>query len=214
MNIDRVLIFTGGNLSPKLLDEIEASDYIIGADRGALFLIEHGIKPHIAVGDFDSISKEQLEQVRIMSGDTMTCDPIQKDLTDTELAMDIALNRKPEQILIIGATGTRMDHTLANIQMLTRGVEQHVQTSIVDLNNYITLTNSSCMIEDKGYTYVSLLPMTPVVTGIYLEGFQYPLYNATLHLGESLGISNRLTAERGTIKIDDGLLLIIQSKDH
>ncbi|MNC80501.1 Thiamine pyrophosphokinase [compost metagenome] len=83
----------------------------------------------------------------------------------------------------------------------------------MDTHNYITLTGSQTEIHDLGYTYVSLLPLTPEVTGITLEGFQYPLTGATLKLGQSLGVSNILTADHGTVSIESGLLLIIQSKD-
>ncbi|KKO55507.1 thiamine diphosphokinase [Paenibacillus sp. DMB20] len=214
MKSTRILIFTGGDLSPRLLDEIKKDDYIIGADRGALFLIEHGIKPHASVGDFDSISEEQLEQVAAVSGSIVRCDPVNKDLTDTELAFDLAIERTPEEIMLLGGTGTRMDHTLANIHMLLRGVQHHIRCSMLDSYNYITLTGTSCTVEDRGFTYVSLLPLTPEVTGIELEGFQYPLHNATLKIGQSLGISNRLSGNKGTVKIEGGLLLIIQSKDR
>lgn len=214
MEHKRVLIFTGGNLSTHLLEVILKNDYIIGADRGALFLIENGINPHVSVGDFDSISSDQLHTVTSMSGKVVQCDPIDKNLTDTEMAFDVALKLEPTEILLLGGTGTRMDHTLANIHMLLRGVQHHIHCSILDEHNYITLTGSTCVVENRGFTYVSLLPLTPEVTGIDLEGFQYPLHNATLKIGQSLGISNRLSSNRGTVKIEGGLLLIIQSKDE
>ncbi|MFB4322600.1 thiamine diphosphokinase [Priestia sp. BR_2] len=214
MKHTRVLIFTGGELSTGFLNEVQEGDFIIGADRGALFLIEHGIKPDLSVGDFDSIPPEQMNRVHSMSGKVIDCDPIDKNLTDTELAFELAMERSPESIMILGATGTRLDHTLANIHMLIRGLQHHIPCSILDENNFITLTGSSCHVENKGFTYVSLLPLTTEVTGIYLEGFQYPLQDATLRLGQSLGVSNRLAEEKGTVRIEGGLLLIIQSKDR
>lgn len=214
MTNKRALIFTGGNLSLQILDIIQENDYIIGADRGALFLIENGISPHISVGDFDSISAEQLDLVTSKSQKTVKCDPIDKNLTDTELAFDVAIERNVSEIVLLGGTGTRMDHTLANIHMLLRGVQHHVHCSILDEHNFITLTGSTCEVEDRGFTYVSLLPLTPEVTGIDLEGFQYPLHQATLKIGQSLGISNRLSGRKGTVSVEGGLLLIIQSKDQ
>lgn len=214
MTNKRALIFTGGNLSLQLLDIIQKNDYIIGADRGALFLIENGISPHISVGDFDSISAEQLDLVTSKSQETVKCDPIDKNLTDTELAFDVALERNVSEIVLLGGTGSRLDHTLANIHMLLRGVQHHVHCSILDEHNFITLTGSTCEVEDLGFTYVSLLPLTPEVTGIDLEGFKYPLHQATLKIGQSLGISNRLSGRKGTVSVEGGLLLIIQSKDQ
>lgn len=210
----RALIFTGGELSAQFLEEIRSGDFIIGADRGALFLIEHGIMPDLSVGDFDSITPEELAKVQAMSGKIIECDPVDKNLTDTELAFDLALEQSPESILIMGASGTRLDHTLANIHMLIRGLQHHIPCSILDKNNYITLTGSSCVVEDRGFKYVSLLPLTTEVTGIELEGFEYPLHNASLRMGQSLGVSNRLSGDKGIVHIEGGLLLIIQSKDQ
>lgn len=112
-----------------------------------------------------------------------------------------------------GVIGTRLDHTLANVHMMLRGLQQQIRTDIWDKHNYITLTGSECRITDRGYTYVSLLPLTPEVTGITLEGFLYPLDNASLRIGQSLGISNRLTGPEGIVRVSSGLLLIMQSKD-
>lgn len=213
MNQKRVVIFSGGSLSVEFLSEIQENDFIIGADRGAFFLIEHGLRPDISVGDFDSITAEEKEMVRSLSSRMISCDPIDKALTDTELAFEIALKEQPEQILLIGGTGTRLDHTLANIQMLKLSLEHNISLAILDQNNYITLTDSTLNVNRIGYTYVSLLPLTLEVTGITLYGFEYPLSNATLTMGHSLGISNRLSGDKGTVSIQDGLLLVIQSKD-
>lgn len=209
----RVVIFAGGALSEEFLHLIDEDDFIIGADRGALFLVSHGITPDIAVGDFDSVSPEALKQIQEGSKQTITCDPIDKDLTDSEMALDLALGTQPESILLMGVTGTRMDHTLAGIQMMTRAMQRQVSCSLMDSHNYITLTGSQALVEERGFTYVSLLPLTPEVTGITLQGFQYPLENATLKLGQSLAVSNRLKEESGTVTIQSGLLLIIQSRD-
>lgn len=213
MTEKRVLIFAGGNMNPVFLEEIRQNDLVIGADRGALFLVEHGIHPHISVGDFDSITPEELEKVKCASGKIITCDPINKDLTDTELAYVTAMDNEATEIIMMGVTGSRMDHTLANIQIMLRGLQHQVQSAIYDTHNYITLTGSTITIQEHGFTYASLVPLTPEVTGITLEGFMYPLDNATLRMGQSLGISNRLIGQEGTIRIESGLLLIIQSRD-
>ncbi|MWV42286.1 thiamine diphosphokinase [Paenibacillus sp. HJL G12] len=213
MNQKRVVIFSGGELHPQYIKEIQSGDFIIGADRGALFLVSHHVKPDLAVGDFDSISSEELKLVRSMSEKIVECDPIDKNLTDTELAFEMAIREQPEFILLVGGTGSRMDHTLANVQMLNRALQHHIACAIMDQNNYITLTGSKIVVLDRGYKYVSLLPMTPEVTGITLEGFQYPLTDATLKFGESLGISNLLLDASGSVSISSGLLLVIQSHD-
>lgn len=213
MTMKRVVIFTGGSLSPEFLKEIRRDDVLIAADRGALYLIEHGIRPHFAVGDFDSITAEERERVRLNSERMISVDAVEKDWTDTEMAFETALDMEPTHILMLGATGTRLDHTLANVHIMIRAMQHHISCTLQDEHNYLILTTSEALVEDRGYQYVSLLPLTPEVTGISLEGFQYPLDKATLRMGQSLGISNKLVGPSGTVTIDSGLLLIIQSRD-
>ncbi|WP_336781973.1 thiamine diphosphokinase [Paenibacillus illinoisensis] len=213
MTTKRIVIFTGGALSPQFLKEIRQDDMVIAADRGALYLIEHGVKPHIAVGDFDSITEQQWQMVRENSERMITVDPIAKDWTDTEMAFETALDHEPTHILMLGATGTRLDHTLANVHIMVRAMQHHIVCTIQDEHNYMMLTTSKLEVEDRGYEYISLLPLTPEVTGITLDGFLYPLDQATIRMGQSLGISNKLLGASGTVSIDSGLLLIIQSKD-
>lgn len=213
MPSNRVVIFAGGELSPEFLHVLDEDDFIIGADQGAWFLVSNGYTPDIAVGDFDSVSPEALQEIESKSKTTITCDAVNKDLTDSEMALDLAMDQQPESIILLGVTGTRMDHTLASIQMMTRALQRQINCYVMDSHNYITLTGSQVLVENLGYTYVSLLPLTPEVTGITLEGFQYPLTDATLKLGQSLAVSNKLLSARGTVTIRSGLLLIIQSKD-
>ncbi|AET60790.1 thiamine pyrophosphokinase [Paenibacillus terrae HPL-003] len=213
MTKKRAIVFSGGRLGEEDLQQIQPGDFIIGADKGALFLIEHGITPHVSVGDFDSVTPEEKSRIESASKRMLSCDPVLKDLTDTELALEIAMDEQAEYVLMLGVTGTRMDHTLANIQVLVRAMQHHISCAIMDAHNYIELTGSTLEIEPMGYTYTSLVPMTAEVTGIELDGFMYPLHNATLKMGQSRGVSNKLIAPKGTISIESGLLLVIQSKD-
>ncbi|QDH23407.1 thiamine diphosphokinase [Saccharibacillus brassicae] len=213
MNDTRVIIVSGGLWTDDYLDYIRPGDLLIGADRGALMLIERGLRPDIAVGDFDSVSPEDAERIRVLSGRIDTCDPVDKNYTDTELAFELALNERPSEIVMLGVTGGRMDHTLANVQLLIRALRRQVVCTIRDRNNYIQLTGSQLVVEDRGFTYVSLIPATMEVSGVTLEGFEYPLENATLRQGQSLSVSNKLSGPSGTVSIESGLLLVIQSRD-
>ncbi|NGZ74504.1 thiamine diphosphokinase [Saccharibacillus alkalitolerans] len=213
MNAKRVIIVSGGLWSDEYLDYIRPGDLLIGADRGALMLIDRGLRPDIAVGDFDSVSPGDIERIRSGSGRIDSCDPVDKNYTDTELAFELALNERPAEIVMLGVTGGRMDHTLANVQLLMRALRHQVVCSIRDYNNYIQLTGSQLTVEDQGFTYVSLIPATMEVSGVTLEGFEYPLQNATLRQGQSLAVSNKLTGLTGTVSIESGLLFVIQSRD-
>lgn len=211
--VKRAVIFSGGTLGPWALSEILEEDLLIGVDRGALFLIQNGLGPHISLGDFDSTTPEEVELIRQGSEQFQDWDPVDKDWTDTELALNWALQQNPREILIIGALGTRFDHTLANVHLLVKAHRHNIQCSIIDKHNKITLIETYGQIQRNRYTYVSLLPLSTKATGVTLEGFQYPLHNATFSLGETIGVSNVLIADTGHIHVATGQLLCIQSID-
>ncbi|MGO4184531.1 thiamine diphosphokinase, partial [Paenibacillus sp. TAF43_2] len=105
------------------------------------------------------------------------------------------------------------DHSLANVHLLALSSQQQVKMTIIDDHNKISLISDQLNIEQQGYPNVSLLPLSLKVEGITLDGFQYPLTDAELTIGQSLGISNVLVSSTGTISIRKGLLLVIQSRD-
>ncbi|MEK5057579.1 thiamine diphosphokinase [Paenibacillus sp. FSL H7-0326] len=209
----RVAIFTGGELHEEYIEKLNADDILIGADYGAWYLVNQQLKPTIAVGDFDSVSEEQYKRIEEYSHQVVRCDPIDKDLSDTELALKYAYSFHPSEIVIFGATGSRLDHTLANIQILSKTLKQGVRCSIINRNNLITATDSRITLHKSEYDYISLIPLTTEVRGIDLDGFMYPLSGAVLSIGDSLGISNQIVNSTGTIRIKEGILLVIQSKD-
>ncbi len=210
----RVIIVTGGRIGTWALDEIKPTDYVIGADRGALFLIEHGYRLDLAVGDFDSVTEQEKVIIQRHTDEFLSCDAILKDESDTELAFHHAAAMKPVEIILLGALGTRMDHSLANIHLLLKASSIGIACSIIDEFNIIQLTDRSLAVTAaEGFTHVSLIPLTLEVSGVTLTGFQYPLHEATLIMGHSLAISNVLTGETGQVDIRTGILLVIQSRD-
>ncbi|UJF32899.1 thiamine diphosphokinase [Paenibacillus hexagrammi] len=213
MSGKRIAIVTGGSLGDWVLKELQPDDLLVGSDRGALFLIENGLRPHISLGDFDSVTLEDKEKIRASSTLFMDCDPVYKDLTDTEMAFEWALSQQPGSIVLLGALGTRFDHSLANIHLLRKAADCGTPCRIIDASNEIRLIRESTVLQKGPYAHVSLLPVSLEVTGITLRGFQYPLEQATLQIGQSLGISNVLLEETGDIQIEAGYLLVIQSKD-
>lgn len=210
-----ITICSGGIIGEWALHYIKQANYVIGADRGAQFLIEHGIEPNMALGDFDSVNNEQLHAIKQQSQQFIGFDAIDKDYTDTQIAFEHALELNPKKIIIVGGLGTRYDHTLANIQLLELALERNIQAVIIDQYNSIQLMNDTLTLFHNGYHYVSLIPYSDQVTGITLQGFKYPLTDATLTKGRSIGISNELidAQENGTIHIQSGKLLVIQAND-
>lgn len=213
MKPTRIILIAGGNLGEWTLRNISEDDWLVGVDRGALFLVQNGLAPRLAIGDFDSVSDEEKAQIERHSLQFSSCDPVMKDLTDTEMAFIWALEQKPDEIVLMGAVGSRFDHTLANVHLLLKGLRANINCRIVDETNEIRITDSKLAVKRDHFAHLSLLPLTPEVTGITLSGFQYPLENATLCIGDTLGISNVLVAETGTIEVQTGQLLVIKSKD-
>jgi len=207
------IICSGGQLGEWALPYIDQAHYLIGADRGAQFLIDNGFTPNIAIGDFDSVTKEQYEIIEQKSKEILSFDAIDKDYTDTELSFLHAIKRGSKEILLLGGLGTRFDHSLGNIQLLSLALKTGIKASLIDAHNRIRLMEDKLQVEREQFDYISLLPYSDVVTGITLDGFMYPLHNATIEKGQSIGVSNKLIESSGSIQIATGQLLVIQSND-
>ena len=187
----------------------------VGVDRGSLQILNAGIYLHSVFGDFDSISKEELQCVRDQSKHFFEYPP-EKDATDLELALEWAYKQEPDIITIYGATGGRMDHSLANIMMLADEIhmQKGITTRMVDCNNEIRLFKpGSYKLDATELKYISFIPITAEVEGVTLENFKYPLSNVTLHRGRTLSISNELNFKTGTFSFLKGILLVVRSRD-
>ncbi|WP_137789701.1 thiamine diphosphokinase [Bacillus sp. E(2018)] len=213
----KIKIVAGGpeHLIPDLnLYDLSMNDIWIGVDRGTLFLLKNAIFPQHAFGDFDSVSVE--ERISIFNSSIKVNQyQSEKDATDMELALEWALKQNPEQILIFGATGGRLDHELMNIQLLYRSLKIRAEVKIVDTRNEISLHLPGCyeIKQDHRYSYISFLAQSDEVTGITLEGFKYPLNQANLQAGSSLCVSNELVNKSGTYSFDSGIILMVKSRD-
>lgn len=171
------------------------------------------IQPTYIVGDFDSVNTDVLKQYESSNVKIKKLIP-EKDFTDTEAALDLAIKINSNMITIIGAIGTRLDHTIANIHILKCALEKNIEAKIINENNEIRLVRKNITLaNDNRYKYISLIPLTTEVTGITLKGFKYPLENYTLKIGTSLGVSNEQTENIATINLKSGILIVIKSKD-
>ncbi len=212
-----ILIVTGGCVDTEWFKDYVASrdyDYTIAVDKGLEYCHEINLMPNIIIGDYDTVDKSILEQYRSMVENIIVYPP-EKDYTDTHIAITTAFEYNPDVITIVGATGTRIDHVLANIGMLKLCVDNNVSAYIVDKNNVITMVDSDYeILKNNMYgKYISLLPYSEHVEGVTLEGFAYPLCDATLSIGESIGISNELESDIGHISVKGGYLIVIESRD-
>jgi len=184
---------------------------VICADGGARHVLALGMIPRTIIGDMDSLSSEVLGNLR-KSGCRILEYPVRKDETDTELALRYALELQPLEIEIYGALGGRIDHTLANISLLVMAARKGIKTRIVDAATEMFVLSGDSEITGNPEDIVSLFPLTTEVCGITLEGFEFPLQQATMAIGKPYGISNRLLAHRGTISMTSGYLLVIKSR--
>jgi thiamine pyrophosphokinase len=190
----------------------QKAELIICADGGARHLRRLGISPHIILGDFDSISGDDLNFFTNAGAEVVKF-PAEKDKTDTELAVDIAVDRGCSEITIIGGLGSRMDHTLANIFILKRMLERGAKGLVVDEHNEITLIKDSITLKKDEAYRLSLLPVTGSAEGVSTRGLYYPLHDAVLELGSTWGVSNEFVSDEVEVTIKKGLLLVIKSRD-
>lgn len=213
----KTIIVSGGDINKKFLEKISLKNKfnnIIASDKGLEVLDKCNIKPNYIIGDFDSLNEKVLN--KYIDDETVKIIKLnpEKDYTDTHMALKLAIELKSTDITIIGAIGSRLDHTLANINILKEALEKKVACRILNENNNITLIDKNTTIKkEEEYPYISLIPLTTNVTGVTLNGFKYPLDNATMKIGKSIGVSNEQIEDNATIKLEEGILIIIRSKD-
>lgn len=213
----KTLIVSGGNIEQKFFENFVLKnkfDNIIASDKGLEILDKFNIKPNCIIGDFDSIDIDILNKyINNNRIKIIRLNPI-KDYTDTHMALKYAIEIKSKDITIIGAIGTRIDHTIANINVLKEALKKEIKCKIVNENNSIMLIDKETTIKkDDNYKYISLIPLTTMVEGITLEGFKYELNNSKMKIGQSIGISNEQLKQNGKIKIKKGILIVLKTKD-
>lgn len=212
----KTLIITGGKINKNFAKKYLKSnkyDIIIAVDKGLETIDYLKLQPQYVLGDFDSVNTKILEKYKTQNIKIIKLNP-EKDLTDTHSAIDLALEIKSTEITILGAIGTRLDHTIANIHILKQALDKNIKAKIVNEKNEIELINKEIIIKkDDNYKYVSIIPLTTNVTGITIEGMKYIINDYTLSIGDSLGVSNEQIDKEAKISIKTGILVVIKSKD-
>jgi thiamine pyrophosphokinase len=222
-NNQNILIISGGNLDIWFLENyLRYHEYnqIICVD-GALFVADQlNLTIDWLVGDFDTVSNELLLKYEDMVEKNLISTKIrkykpEKDATDTQIAIELAMELGANEIVLLGATGTRLDHTLGNLNLLMKPLLNDIKACIINENNKIYLINKTSVIkkQEQYGSYVSLIPLTEQVTEVTLTGFIYPLTNYMLTIGESIGISNEIQEEEASITLEKGILIVVESKD-
>lgn len=187
--------------------DVNENDFVIAADGGYDRAKANGISVNLSVGDMDSARNEPESDIEciILKPD--------KDFTDSEFALREALLRGYKKIDIYGATGTRLDHTLANIFMLKRFTADDNEIRIIDKNNMIIAINREYTLSGMQGKTVSFIPADSVASGVTLKGFFFPLNDSDIELGTTLTVSNVVTESEATVKVKKGTLIMMISED-
>ncbi len=219
----KTLVMAGGRMEVDFALSFltgRSYDKIIAVDGGLASLCEMGVMPTDIVGDFDTVDQELLARYERNPNVRIRRFQPEKDDTDSEIAVNMAIVYGSAQIDILGGTGGRLDHTIGNIRLLgliysaSKGASK---AFLYDRCNRLRLVDKECVIrrEEAYGKYISLFPYTQIAEGITLEGFQYPLKEHTMELYKTptLGISNELAGEEGRILCRNGVLLMVESRD-
>lgn len=200
------LIVGNGEVSEKIKPLLPENAYVICADGGFRHMDKLGLTPDIVIGDMDSVKAD-------LHGEKTIVYPVRKDFTDSEIAVNYAIDNGFSDLVLIGFTGTRTDHTLTNLFLLKGISELGARAEIIDEHNIIRYAEKENIIRGKKGDIVSIIPIGGDVSGITTEGLDYPLFSETLEFGKGRGVSNVMTGDECRITVKNGSALIIKSKD-
>lgn len=181
----------------------DESELVICADRACLICAENKIDIDYAIGDFDSVTKAEFKTIEKTAKNVESFSSV-KDYTDTYLVIKKALEQDFETIVLYGGLGDRIDHTLANLDLLMLGP---IQLLTKDTLVYV-LDPGTYDIENP-YDYISFYPLESI-KNLSLKGFNYDLQDYDLKRFDPLCISNQ---GEGTISFEKGCILVIHSNE-
>ncbi|CRH92473.1 Thiamine pyrophosphokinase [Chlamydia trachomatis] len=207
----KVAVVAGGDLDLVMT----GFDVFVGVDAGSLFLLKHNLPLDMAVGDFDSVSAEELQWIKA-EAKSLTQAPAEKDDTDLELALKTVFEQYPEaQVSIFGAFGGRLDHMMSNLFLASEPSLASFMQQIKlqdSLNLVCFFPQGRHLIESvKGMTYVSFMPSDG--SRLTIEGAKYPLNTSNYFFKKCYG-SNEFIDEDLVIELDSGYVVVIYSKDR
>ena len=190
-----------------LKDYLEERFLVICADGGMKNARRAGLEPDLLVGDWDS-GGAPLEGVPTVSL------PVEKDMTDLQAAVDLALGRGCDRLLLCGCTGGRMDHTASNLVLLEWIADRGAEALILDSGNEVRFHPGGTLLLPNvpAYRYLSIIPLDRTIEGVTLRGVKYPLTDALLTRGDTLSVSNEPVGEVSEISIASGRVLVVRSE--
>jgi thiamine pyrophosphokinase len=209
----RAIIFANGDAPDRTTIErwLTPTDRIIAADGGTRNALSVGLTPHVVIGDLDSLAEADRAQLE-RAGVPFIVYPTHKDYTDLELAIRYAHEHGATEIVIFSALGGRWDQSLANLMLLTLPELAQVTTRIIDRAVSIEVIRDRAEIAGRAGDGLSLIALKGDAHGVTIEGCEYPLTDATLPFGATLGLSNVLTQEIVKIAVKQGQILAVHTR--
>ena len=207
----RACIFCNGQFSnPEKVKQIAKDcDLLIAADGGAKYFVDIGLTPKVIIGDMDSVDSDiwknnsDIEHIRY---------PEAKDKTDAELAVEYALEHGCEQVILVAATGGRLDHTLGNVALIA---SHPGQVALFDGTSTLIAVDKSekCILHGQVGTLVSLIPYGTGPFTVRTKGLKYALWDECLN-SDTHGLSNELSKTETCVCVSNGVLLVyIETED-
>jgi thiamine pyrophosphokinase len=208
----RAIIFANGDAPDRKTIErwMTATARIIAADGGTRHALSVGITPHVVIGDLDSLVEADRAKLE-RAGVPFIVYPTHKNYTDLELAIRHALDQGATELIIFSALGGRWDQSLANLMLLSLPELVQVTTRIIDRAVSIEAIRDRAEIAGRVGDVLSLIALKGDAHGVTIEGCEYPLHDATLPCGATLGISNVLTQPIAKITVKQGEILAIHT---
>jgi thiamine pyrophosphokinase len=207
--VTTAIVVTGGDEVPlDVLDDLPEDGWVVAADSGADHARRLGLTVDVIVGDLDSIDPATL---MAFPDATIHDHPVDKDATDLELALQlVAADSDVSRVVVIGGSGGRLDHFLANAATLSSPSLAHVDVVWIAHPGRVTVVHDIARLHGSVGEQVSLVPIGGDVQGVRTTGLRWPLDDETLAFGSSRGVSNELVKAVATVAITDGVLLAVQ----
>lgn len=204
--METILIFAGGDTPPTgMVEDLPSSGTIVAADSGYDSAIELGYRVDVIVGDLDS-----LRAVELPSHVVVERHPVDKDATDLELAMELAIRDSPERIVVVGGSGGRIDHELATAALLCSDRWQDIdEIDWVSGRGRGHVVHRRRIVQGDVGATLSLIAFGGPVVGIHTTGLQWNLEDDELRPGSTRGVSNVMTSPVADIRVGSGCLLAL-----
>ncbi len=199
-----VIVLSGEDfVEKKIISFCKEADFIIAGNGGLNILDRLNIKPDLIIGDMDSAKKNIVSKYKNV---VLIKHPVEKDLTDSQLAIQKALDLEPENISLLASSGSYLDHTYSNAVNLIKYFNFKTQIEMITSNSKIFVINKSKIFGKLKGRRISFFPLTPV-KNIKLSGFKYSFKETKDLTQTDYSISNVIADSNASIEFDEGKLL-------